>query len=418
MIFASKNRDGEHFQRVLIDFDSGSPAIDAFHRLRVSNPTTLFDSQLQFNNIPFLWECVTTGGGVDVHAGLTSSTLMSVGASASDSVIRQTRLYYRYQPGKSQYINMTTVLGIGRPGVVKRVGYFDEENGVFLEQDGSIINLVLRSNVTGTPLETRIAQKDWNGDRLDGSKNRFNVSGQILNVLRNQLIYFDLQWLSAGTVRVGFDIKGAIVYAHRFEHANVLTLPLMTTANLPIRYEITSDGQNEGSLRAICAAIESEGGFEEQFGFPFTATNATAGTSVAGDDLPILTIRPKLIFNSITNRAQIIHKSIAVLGTQPAVFKLVCGGILTNASFSSVDDESMAEFDTSATAISGGIALLSNPVERGGVFETKRDLHIPISLDIAGNHPTIPFTDNLTVVASKISATSMANVSLNWEEQR
>lgn len=420
MLFATKNRNGEHFQRVLIDFDSGTSAVDAFHRLRVSNPTTLFGSQLQYNNVPFIWESKITGSATDIHDINGSCTTMTVTANASDSVIRQTRLYYRYQPGKSQFINITFVLGSPTAGVVKRVGYFDAENGVFLEQDGTnALNIVIRSNVTGSIVNNKVRQQDWNIDRLDGSSNRFDKSSKTLDVTKNQLLYIDLQWLSAGSVRIGFDIGGEMVYVHRFEHANIIATSLMSTANLPVRYEITTDGTNNGSMIAICSAIASEGGFETDFGFPYTAFNTDGGVTISGPDVPIISIRPKLTFNSITNRGKIINESVALLGTQPAAFKLICGGTLTGASFNSVHDESIVEFDIAAMAISGGFAVMSHPVEKGGAFNMEKDLHLPLSLNIDGSHPLAPLiTDNITIVASKISANSTINASLNWIELR
>ena len=420
MQFATKNKDGEHFQRVLTEIDQDSPSVDAFHRLRTSSPTTLFDSQLQYNNVPFIWQSQITGSGTDTHDPNASNTVMAVTANAADSVTRQTRLYYRYQPGKSQLINTTFVLGAAVAGVVKRVGYFDDENGIFLEQDGTNgLNLVIRSNVTGSPIDNKISQTDWNVDRVDGSKNKFNKSSQLLDITTNEILYIDLQWLSAGTVRIAFDLDGEEIIVHKFKHANVISTAFMTTANLPVRYEITTDGTNGGSMIAICSSISSEGGFTTDFGFPYTASNADGGVSVTGADVPILTIRPKLTFNGLVNRSQIITELVALLGTQPAAFKLVHGGTLTGASFSSVHSESMVEFDSDATAISGGFAVISHPVEKAGVFDMEKDLHLPLSLDISGAHPVAPLlTDNLTVVGSKIAANSTINASLNWIELR
>lgn len=420
MEFATKNQDGEHFQRVLTQGDQDSVGVDAFHRSRVSNPVTLFDSQLQYNNVPFIWESQLMGSATDTHDINGSCTTMAVTASAADSVIRQTRLYYRYQPGKSQAINMTFVLGAATAGVVKRVGYFDDNDGILLEQDGTNgLNLVVRSSTTGSPVNNKISQTSWNVDRLDGSRNRFNKSGRTLDVLMNQILYVDLQWLSAGTVRISLDVGGEVVIVHKFKHANKIPIPFMTTANLPVRYEITTDGTNAGSMIAICSAIASEGGFTTDFGFPNAASNADVGVSVTGANVPILSIRPKTTFNGKINRSQIITESIAVLGTQPASFELICGGTLTGAAFSGVHDESMVEFDSSATAISGGFTVISHPLEKAGVFSLEKDLHLPLSLDISGGRPVTPLlTDNLTLVGNKIAGNSTVNASINWIELR
>ncbi|KKL09753.1 hypothetical protein LCGC14_2562720, partial [marine sediment metagenome] len=70
---------------------------DAFDRLRVSNPVTLFDSQFQYDKQPFLWNEDLTNGTA-THLPNESAIDMVADANA-EIAVRQTRAYHRYQPG-------------------------------------------------------------------------------------------------------------------------------------------------------------------------------------------------------------------------------------------------------------------------------------------------------------------------------
>jgi hypothetical protein len=107
----------------------------------------------------------------------------------------------------------------------------------------------------------------------------------------------DLEWLGVGTVRIGFVIDGNFHVCHRFNHANLIASTYITTASLPIRYEITNTGATTGAstLKQICSSVLSEGGYElrgsqQAVGTPIT-TAKTLGS--AGTYVPIVSIKLK-----------------------------------------------------------------------------------------------------------------------------
>jgi len=100
------------------------------------------------------------------------------------------------------------------------------------------MKVVIRSNVTGSPVDSEVAQSSWNGDKLDGN----GLSGITLSPLNTQIMWFDMEWLGVGDVRMGFFIGGKQIIAHTFGNANAIPTVYMSTPNLPIRYEITNDG--------------------------------------------------------------------------------------------------------------------------------------------------------------------------------
>jgi hypothetical protein len=404
-----------------------SASVDAFGRLRVSNPTTLYDAQLQYDNQPLLWETDTDGAGSTAHLPNQSALQLTVTNASGDRVTRQTRSHYRYQPGKSQLIVMTGVLGAGKTGVSQRIGLFDDQNGAFFECISTTLNMTLRSFVTGSIVDTQIPQASWNLDVMDGT----GASGVTLDVEQAQIFVIDLEWLSVGRVRMGFFVDGVPVYVHEFLNANNIATPYMTTANLPLRYEIENTAGTSGAttLLQVCAMIASEGGFSVELGFPFQTSNA-ATTIAVTTRRPVLSIRPRALFNSIANRASLLPEHFHVYSQDQDVFyEIVYGGSLTDASFANVDATySAMERDVAATAISGGVVIDSGYVVVGagpgsntasGAQLESLLSKLPLTLNIAGSHPTSPLTDSLSIVATSIpGGATDVSASLSWRELR
>lgn len=401
-------------------------AHDAFNRLRVSGPTGLFDSQLQYDNSPLFWETDLTGSGTATHLPDESACRMRVSSASGDKVIRQTRAYHRYQPGKSQLVMMTFVLGDSVTGCRKRVGYFDAQNGVFLEQTSNGLYLVRRSYASGAAVDERVHQDDWS---IDSHQDAYR-SGLVIDPSKAHILVIDMEWLGVGAVRAGLVVDGKIVYLHQFNHANVLPTVYMTTANLPCRLEIENTGTTGGNtdLIQVCTAVMSEGGFEESRGIPHCATTGTSAIAVT-TPVPVLSIRPKLLFNSITNRSRILVGSLQMAAlTKTARFSLVYGGTLTGASWGDVDATySAVEVDTTASAISGGITINafyapaaaqgsnSSPSGQSSAVLSR----LPLALDMNGAHPTSPLTDSLTLVAEQADgAASSVFGAMFWSEIR
>ena len=248
-------------------YPSDSGIIDAFGRIRVSNPETLFDSKNIFKNPelsddeenqPLFYDNIGIGAGTSTrYYNLEASTGLRVSANTEGTRIRQTKQRFNYQPGKSMLVFMTYVFDEQKSGITQREGMFDEDNGIFLEDDGEEYFFVVRSNTTGTPTDIRIAQKDWNLDRLDGT----GSSGITLDFTKTQILAFDYEWLGVGRIRIGFVIDGLFHYCHEFLNANNLKVVYMSTPNLPLRGEIINDGTGEeAELQQICSTVISEGG--------------------------------------------------------------------------------------------------------------------------------------------------------------
>jgi len=72
----------------VVTFDGSTT--DAFGRLRVSEPYTLFDSQNRFQIDP-QFDTATSGSATATHLPNESSVAMAVTTASGDEVIRQTK---------------------------------------------------------------------------------------------------------------------------------------------------------------------------------------------------------------------------------------------------------------------------------------------------------------------------------------
>ncbi len=336
-----------------------TPALDAFNRLRTSEPFTIFDSKQLHDTQPLFFsnQALSGSGGTATYTNASASTTLSVTANTACSFVRQTKMRFNYQPGKSQFINVTFTLGTASSGVTKSVGYFDTNNGVFLSQSGAgVLSVAIRNN----GVDNSIVQSNWNLDKLDGT----GSSGITLDVTKSQLFIIDLQWLSVGRVRVGFDIDGLIVYVHQFFHANRSVGAYMQTPNLPIRYQIIASGTNsEGSLECICCSVVSEGGVTRS-GPSFSVDRGVTGftTGVSQALFPLVSIRLKSTHLDTT----IIPDEFSVISTTTSNFRWC---LLLNPTVAGVDaaswtsvSNSAIEYDVSRTTtntLTGGTQITS-----------------------------------------------------------
>ena len=246
----------------IISSTKGSPGVDAFGRSRVSNPQTLFDSKQIFDALPLIWddaEVSGTGTG-SAYSKPHARSRLSVGTAAGKRV-RQTFERFNYQPGKSQEIILTGVLGTGAVGITQQIGYHDDDNGLFFQCKDAVVSVVRRSGVTGSPVDDTVNQTDWNMDAMDGN----GPSGVTLVPGNTQVFFMDFEWLGVGRARFGFFIDGKLVYVHEFLNSNNIDVVYMSTPNLPIRYSIENDGNGPATtLDHLCSAVVSEGGQQHE----------------------------------------------------------------------------------------------------------------------------------------------------------
>lgn len=328
----------------------GGTNTDAFGRLRVSQPYTLFDSQSRYA-ADNQFDTSTTGSGSTTFNSDQSSVSMAVTGAGVGSVVRQTYRSFPYQPGKGLLVLATFCMdGSTSSDLTQRIGYFNTQNGVFFQKQDGINSFILRTNTSGTPSDARaVTQSEWNGDKLDGT----GASGFTLDLDHPQILWMDFEWLGVGSVRCGFIIDGEYIVCHTFNTANVYgTTVYMTTAILPVRYEITSTSAVAATLTQICSSVVSEGGFE-QTSVDHVARRTTVFTNIdtTATFFPIVSIRLAAGRTGavvLPNRVQFLP-----LTNQNYEIALLKNPTLTGATWAAtVSSDANVEYDVAATAIS------------------------------------------------------------------
>ena len=389
-----------------------SSATDAFGRLRVSEPYTLFDTNNRYYNHQ-QFSSTTSGTASVVYVANQSSFQLSIGSASGDSIIRETMKVFPYQPGKSQLTLNTFCMSTPKTNLRQRVGLFGANDGVFFENDGTYNYFVIRSGSTG--VEERVRQDAWNGDRLNGAGGANNPSGITLYPDRTQIQFADVEWLGVGNVRVGFIIDGAYVTCHTFQHANQVgnTKVYMTTATLPIRYEITNTGATTGGsmMTQICSTVISEGGYNN-FG---TTQSAGTGTTTkrlttAGTYYPVVSIR----LASTRLDSIVFPRQIDVLSPSVNYYRwtLLQNATLTGATWAGTSPTGTVQYDTAATAISGGIEIQSG-------FASSRELTQLSAIDFFQfqlGRTLAGVSDTVTLALAATSNNADVLAELGWQE--
>ena len=330
----------------------GGTSVDAFGRFRVSEPFTLFDSQNRYAEDDQFSSSTTGAGSTVTFATNESSVNMNVGTVSGGKTVRQTFRRMPYQPGKSMLILTTFCMNVAKASLRQRVGYFDENNGIFLEKNGtSNPSFTIRTNTSGTPSDTNtVSQSSWNGDKLDGT----GPSGLTLDLTTVQIFWTDLEWLGVGNVRCGFIINGQLIVCHTFQCANQTgkTKVYMETAILPVRYEIenTDTTATSSTLKQICSTVISEGGYQQTVQDTIARRTALLGT-ISTTFLPLVSIRLK----STSAGAVVLLNRVNVLPTTNQSYEICImkNSTLTGASWTSLS--SNMEYDVTATAMTTSV---------------------------------------------------------------
>jgi len=325
-------------------------SVDAFGRSRVSMPYTLADyTHIYGEEVELLTKTVGAGATTEINPN-TASIALIVGTGATDQVIHQSRMYHHYMPGKSQSIMASFNFLDVRENSTKKVGYFDDRNGVFLQQAGDgTVSVVRRSYNTGITSDTVVNQSNWSLDPMDGT----GITSVNLDFTKTQLFVTDFQWLGVGRIRCGFVLGGRTIYFHEFNHSNIEEHAYWSLPSLPIRCEIANTGTAVGitSMEQICSTVLSEGGYVETgvefaaFNEPITLSRNTQSTfrQCVG------AIRLSNTFKGIPNRTTVRLTDIEVLSDSTScrleVWRLPSNDNITGGTWEDANDDSAVQYN-------------------------------------------------------------------------
>lgn len=387
----------------------GSTTSDAFGRLRTSSPLTLFDSSHRYkdNN---LWSTSNTAGTTYVHSVNEGLVALNLPTTANAEIIRETTKVCSYQPGKSLFILNTFVPATPKANLRQRVGYFGAQNGIYYELDGNTAYFVERSYTTGALVETRKSQAEWSENTLP-----------TLDKSKAQIMWMDIEWLGLGTVRCGFIIDGKFIHCHSFHHANLIESTYITTASLPLRYEIKNTGTtaSNSTLKQVCSTVISEGGYElrglqQAIGIPIN-TPRTLGT--AGTFYPIISLRLKASPNRLDAIVILTALSVMPISTGNFNWQVRASGTTTGGAWVSAGTDSAVEYNITGASYADGRILASgffNATNQGASqVDILKEALFKFQLERNGLTST---PQELTLVVASDGGNDTLVASLDWEE--
>ena len=402
----------------LLSKSTGSGAAsDAFGRLRVSDPQTIFDSKQIFDNGPLFWDDIEASGSgtSSVHSANAARTRIGVSLNTAGKRVRQTFQRFNYQPGKSTLVLLTARMGTPVSGINACLGLFDDNNGIFFQADGTNIQVVCRSNVTGTPVDTAVTSANVNGDPMDGT----GPSGITLDPTKTQIMWFDMERLGVGRVRSGFVIDGSYIVFHEFFNTNVIDVVYMSTPNLPLRYEIENDGTGAATtMDHICSTVITEGGAEDTGILRYDSTGTTAiNANSAGVTYVICAIRLKTAYIGAT--VKLIAQSMIATTSDDYEWTIVLNPTIATAVTFADQTNSAIQFapgnagNPSTSTVTGGTKLMGGFVTAGstsGAVTIGLENALHLGSQIGGTR------DEIYLCVTPFSANADINGGLTWRE--
>ena len=187
----------------------------------------------------------------------------------------------------------------------------------------------------------------------------------------------------------------------------------MTTATLPVRYEITNTGATSGTsmMTQICTSVVSEGGYTEYGVTEAAGTGITEKRlSAANTYYPIVSIR----LNSSRLDSIVLPSQLDFLSTSVNYYqyKLLLNATLTGATWTGTSQTGSVDIDTGATAVSGGTQVQSGFVSARDQVELSALSFFQFQLGrtLAG------VSDVLTLVMATTSPNADILAQLGWQE--
>lgn len=378
--------------------------------------------QREFGRFPIYAYTVTAASTTATNITVTlNGTAISVPVTNNASTIKTANeiaagAYSSAGIGWSSWTSGSVVYFAGEKAVPTTPGSFSIVGGTV---DGTFATY----HGGGAPTETFTSQSNWSHDTMDGSNSLFNPSGLLLQpTLFNS---YQIYLCPNGTAKLlvqkpsGSGVDSATEYnlVHIMQVGGNATHNVIENFSQPFRSEL----QSLGSTTDITSSLFQIGGVllgkRRNLGPKRAYSVAKTGVASSGF-VPLLSIRnprSKIVASdtskSLKSNSELTLLRISIAnGTPGAEIRLMAGGALSNdANWFDVDNATtLAQIDTSATALSGGRMVWSAAV--GANTDLREELE--------GNYQDFYISpgDSQTIVAKAASSTSEITVALTWIE--
>ena len=388
---------------------------DAFGRLRTSETGQRLDVEFIYDKQPDFFDEITNSGTVTFNA-ITRDLTLSLANATNGSHATMRSHPVPYTPGNSQLIDITGVLDLANIG-------------------GGKAQVFLRSSVIGgTPLEQTIDQEDWDDLYQDDIE---------MDWSKAHIFSLDFQSLKVGKIRYYIVASGRPRRVASIANDNLRQSGYWQVASLAAYWRVYNDAtytymevgygdennaigfryrieaNASATMKAICCTVKSESGINLAVlpGIPRSVNMGVTSKAVGVSRIPLLSVRQKDLFEGYDNLSVAIPKSFTIQASNPVLVEILTDGTLTGESWTDVGAESSIEYDTTATAITGGRKVFSGYYTGASRNQAGSILGL-LSKMVLWNRQSTE-TGILTIAATRSdSQNSNTLASLFWDEIR
>ena len=222
-------------------------------------------------------------------------------------------------------------------------------------------------------------------------------------------MFTEYEWLGVGCVRVGFaNENGNFHIAHIFNHANTLDSVYMTSATLPVRYEIQNTGvtTSTSTMKQICVSVQSNGGYEKKVASDVARQDSLVGVAVT-TFIPLVSIRLKAGREDaviLPNQINCLPDSNTSVYYEVVLIKnaTISGGTWTTSSSPNVEQ------NTTATSMSGGTVIRSEYISSANKASTPLSDTAEYNWDLQLGRTQAKVSDTYTLAVRAISGSGNA----------
>lgn len=372
----------------------------AFGELLTASPRSEVSLQFPYNINTRLVNSTTATGGTVTQA----NSMMSVActSSAGSSAIGSSIDTAPYLPGVGLSARFTAAFSSGGvSGILQEVGIGDTTQGFYVGYNGTTFSINRRKGSA----DNFVAQTAFNRDPLNG----FGPSG--LNVDFTKINVFRLQMQYLGGGAINFEIEdfrtGRFILFHQIEYAgrNTGTSIDNPTLNFCARCYNAAGAASGASISVASAGLYLEG-LNDRPGVP---NGKSATKSSITSEIPLISIRNDTTFVGKTNKSHVHLKYISLSneGSQSSVHRILLNATLTGPAWTNINSStSLVSYDTTASAVSGGIELFASVIAKSGSDR------VPLDDIVSAIQPG----QSITITAASSGGSSTCGCGLAWKE--
>ena len=403
------------------------PWINQVGVTRTSESYSRFEGRFSFGPNNEFWDSAVDVNGTRTYLPNELGVNLTLGTASGDKYYDISSQIFFYQPDTVVHA-ATAILFEPQTDVRKLWGFASWDGGTgqikdgfILRAEGRTIQFVRISSASGSIVTHTLDRADWY-DPLDGS----GPSGVNLDFTKVQMAKIDFAWYGAGTARLYFRLGGKEYLAARFDGSNIRTEPITGNPNLSTIYGIENLAAvgSTPNFKHWGLSVSVDGKKEEtgrRFGVGVDAVTVSGGAWV-----PLLSIRLKSSFSidgadAKANTLGYLTEIVASIScsSRDARVAIIRNSVLTGASWGNIPDvtgagiaASMVEFDTTASAFTGGIPVYIKSISSGS--ETKFEVYKDELISFNSLGDTTPI---ITIAARPLAGgNGDVSGSLSWKE--